>query len=529
MTPGSSDRFDEDFDDSRDEPNIAGDWRIDEDDPVGMELPVLPTAEEELVESVRPSDGEDDYWGGDDHLDQPGEQDRILEQFLAVEKELDSRWGETQIEPSLDRITALLELLGDPHRAYPVIHVAGTNGKSSTVRMIDALLGASEQRVGRATSPHLQVATERIAIDGKPISMQAYVQAWQDVEPFVGLVDEKSVAAGGPRMSKFEVLTAMTFAAFADAPVDVAVIETGLGGTWDATNVVHADVCVITPIGIDHTEYLGDTIELIAGEKAGIIGGGDSDEGEREQIVVVGPQAPQALEVIERAAAHSGAMIARQGTEFDVVSSITAVGGRQVHLQGLGGHYEEVFLPVHGKHQADNASLALAAVEAFFGAGKNRALDSELVCRGFNSLTLPGRLEVVASSPTMLVDAAHNPHGASALADAISTEFAFERVILVLSVFEDKDVAGVVAALVPGADEVVVTHNGSPRAMPVPQLTELVLQHASSQSVHSAATLPAALQLAHDLVGQNVGTGIIVTGSVVSAGNARSLQGKEPA
>jgi dihydrofolate synthase/folylpolyglutamate synthase len=184
---------------------------------------------------------------------------------------LDQRWPETKLEPSTTRMEALMEMLGSPQRGYPCIHITGTNGKTSVARMIDALLTAFNQRTGRTTSPHLQSAVERIAIDNQPISPARYVETYTEIEPFVQMVDAQSEAAGGPAMSKFEVVTAMAFAAFADAPVDIAVVEVGMGGRWDATNVVDAPVAVITPIGLDHTDYLGDTVAAIATEKAGII------------------------------------------------------------------------------------------------------------------------------------------------------------------------------------------------------------------------------------------------------------------
>ncbi len=288
--------------------------------------------------------------------------------LLQVEHLLDQRWPETKIEPSLDRISALMDLLGSPQRSYPSIHIAGTNGKTSVARMVDALLTALQRRTGRTTSPHLQSAVERIAIDGKPISPARYVATYTELEPFVQMVDKQSQAAGGPAMSKFEVLTAMAFAAFADAPIDVAVIEVGLGGRWDATNVIDAPVAVITPISVDHVEYLGDDIAGIAGEKAGIIRRAE-DEGAPDTVAVIGRQVPEAMEVVLAQTVRADAAVAREDSEFAVLSRQVAIGGQLLELQGLGGVYTEVFLPLHGEHQAHNAAIALAAVEAFFGAG----------------------------------------------------------------------------------------------------------------------------------------------------------------
>ncbi|MGB6766292.1 bifunctional folylpolyglutamate synthase/dihydrofolate synthase, partial [Mycobacterium sp.] len=293
--------------------------------------------------------------------------------LLQVEHLLDQRWPETKIEPSLTRIAALMDLLGSPQRGYPSIHIAGTNGKTSVARLVDALLTALQRRTGRTTSPHLQSAVERIAIDGKPISPAKYVATYAELEPFVQMIDQQSQDNGGPAMSKFEVLTAMAFAAFADAPVDVAVIEVGLGGRWDATNVVNAPVAVITPISVDHVEYLGEDIAGIAGEKAGIIH--KADEGAPDTVAVIGRQVPEAMEVVLAQTVRADAAVAREDSEFAVLGRQVAIGGQVLQLQGLGGVYSDVYLPLHGEHQAHNAAVALAAVEAFFGAGAQRQLD----------------------------------------------------------------------------------------------------------------------------------------------------------
>ncbi|WP_182346830.1 bifunctional tetrahydrofolate synthase/dihydrofolate synthase [Tomitella gaofuii] len=445
----------------------------------------------------------------------------------SLEAELDERWPETRIEPSLTRIAALMDLLGSPQRAYPTIHVAGTNGKSSVCRMADALLTRMHMRVGRTTSPHLQSVTERIAIDGEPISPAGYVRTYRDIEPYVQMVDDSSVAAGGPRMSKFEVLTAMAFAAFADAPVDVGVIETGLGGRWDATNVIDSQVAVITPIGLDHAEYLGTEITGIAGEKADII--------KSTSVAVLSEQRPEVSEVLLRRAVEVDAAVAREGSEFAVLERRTAVGGQMLRIQGLGGVYDDVFVPLHGEHQAHNAALALAAVEAFFGAGKDRKLDDDAVREGFATLVNPGRLEPVRTAPSVFIDAAHNPHGARALAAALSGEFHFRRLVGVVAIMADKDVRGILEALEPVFDELVVTHNGSPRCMSPAQLSELAADVYGDDRVHVAQSLPAALESAVELAeevsgpGEEIsGSGVVITGSVVTAGLARTMLGKEP-
>jgi dihydrofolate synthase/folylpolyglutamate synthase len=458
--------------------------------------------------------------------------------LLQVEHLLDQRWPETKLEPSTTRIVALMELLGSPQRAYPSIHVAGTNGKTSVTRIIDALLTALHRRTGRATSPHLQSAVERIAIDGEPITPALYVDTYREIEPFVELVDKQSEAAGGPRMSKFEVVTAMAFAAFADAPVDVAIIEVGMGGRWDATNVVDAPVAVITPIGIDHTEYLGDTIAEIAGEKAGIIVRREGDAPGTDTVVIIGQQVSEAMEVILAEAVRADVAVAREGSEFAVLRRQVAVGGQLLELQGLGGVYPEVFLPLHGEHQAHNALVALAAVEAFFGAGADRQLDVDAVREGFAAAVSPGRLERMRSAPTVFIDAAHNPAGAAALTSALAEEFDFRHLVGVVSVMGDKDVDGILAALEPAFDQLVVTNNGSPRALDVESLALRAEEHFGQDRVIVAPTLPDAIETATALAeesgndmdsGNFSGSGIVITGSVFTAGAARTLFGRDPA
>ncbi|WP_293311856.1 Mur ligase family protein [Mycolicibacterium sp.] len=457
--------------------------------------------------------------------------------LLQVEHVLDQRWGETKLEPSTARMEALMEMLGSPQRNYPAVHIAGTNGKTSVARMVDALLTAFSQRTGRTTSPHLQSAVERIAIDNQPISPARYVETYLEIEPFVQMVDTQSEVDGGPPMSKFEVVTAMAFAAFADAPVDIAVVEVGMGGRWDATNVVDAPVAVITPIGIDHTDYLGETLAEIATEKAGIIGAPRGDLVPVDTVAVIGRQAPEAMESILAQVLRADAAVAREDSEFAVLSRQIAIGGQVLELQGLGGVYPEVFLPLHGEHQAHNAAVALAAVEAFFGAGAQRQLDIDTVRAGFAAAVSPGRLERIRSAPTVFVDAAHNPAGAAALASALTTEFDFRYLVGVVSVMGDKDVTGILTALEPSFDRIVVTHNGSPRAMDVDSLALRADEVFGPERVLRAETLADAIETATALVeeeggeesGGYSGAGIVITGSVFTAGAARTLFGKDPA
>lgn len=458
--------------------------------------------------------------------------------LLQVEHLLDQRWPETRIEPSLTRIVMLMDLLGSPQRGYPSIHIAGTNGKTSVARMVDALLTVLHRRTGRTTSPHLQSAVERIAIDGKPISPAQYVSTYREIEPFVLIVDAQSQAGGGPAMSKFEVLTAMAFAAFADAPIEIAIVEVGLGGRWDATNVVNAPVAVITPISIDHVEYLGEDIAGIAREKAGIIA--RAEAGAVDTVAVIGRQTPEAMEVLLGQSVHADAAVAREDSEFAVLGRQVAVGGQVLQLQGLGGVYSDLYLPLHGEHQAHNAAVALAAVEAFFGAGAQRQLDVDTVRAGFAAVTSPGRLERMRSAPTVFVDAAHNPAGAAALAQTLGEEFDFRFLVGVVSVLADKDVGGILAALEPAFDQIVVTHNGSPRALDVESLALVAQQRFGPDRVITAENLRDAIDTATALVddaaaegdafaGPGLGRGIVITGSVVTAGAARTLFGRDPA
>jgi dihydrofolate synthase/folylpolyglutamate synthase len=434
--------------------------------------------------------------------------------LVTLWRDLEERWPESRIEPSLDRISALVDLLGSPQRAYPVIHVTGTNGKSSTARMIESLLRSLGLRTGLFTSPHLTDARERICLDGEPIDAERLLDTWAEIAPYVDIVDERSVAAGGVRLSYFEVLTGLAFAAFADAPVDVAVVEVGMGGAWDATNVADGVVAVITPIGLDHRDYLGDTITAIAGEKAGIIKQGS--------LAVLAQQDVDAAEVLLSRAVEVDATVAREGLEFGVLGRGLAVGGQVLELRGLRAEYADVFLPLFGEHQAHNAALALAAVEGFLGGVGS--LDADLVREGFAAVSSPGRLEVVRRSPTVIIDAAHNPHGAHSLARALADSFDFTSLVGVVGVLADKDALGILEALEPSLDRVVITAPVSPRALDADLLGDLARDVFGEDRVAVAPALPDALDLAvtwAEEAGEYGGSGVLVTGSVVLVGAAR--------
>ncbi|SDC95803.1 dihydrofolate synthase / folylpolyglutamate synthase [Geodermatophilus telluris] len=439
-----------------------------------------------------------------------------------VEQELLARWPETRLEPSLGRIAALVDLLGNPHRAYPVVHVAGTNGKTTTARMVDELLRGFGLRVGRFTSPHLQSVRERVVLDGEPVSAERFVETYDDIAPYVRMVD----AAGEHPMSFFEVTVGLAYALFAEAPVDVAVVEVGMGGTWDATNVVDARVAVVTPVALDHSEYLGPDVATIAGEKAGVI--------KRDAIAVLAHQQPGALDALVRRAVEVEAVVAREGTEFGVLDRKVAVGGQQLRLQGLGGEYDDVYLPLFGAHQAQNAATALAAVEAFLGAGAaTGTVDVETVRAAFAAVRSPGRLERVRTSPTVLVDAAHNPAGMAATVEAIRESFDFTRLVGVVGVVHGKDVEGMLRELETVCAELVVTQNTSPRALPADELGALAVDVFGADRVSVSPRLPEALTEAIELAEAGPddalgGSGVLVTGSVVTAGEARTILGGTP-
>jgi dihydrofolate synthase / folylpolyglutamate synthase len=442
-----------------------------------------------------------------------------LPSYAEVEAALLARWPETRLEPSLDRIEALVELLGDPQRAYRVVHLTGTNGKTSTARMTDDLLRARGLRTGRFTSPHVERMTERISLDGDPLDEDAFVRAYLDVAPYLDLVD----AANEHPLSFFETVVGMAYAAFADAPVDVAVVEVGMGGSWDATNVADGMVAVLTPIAVDHARYLGDRAEAIAVEKSGIIKPG--------AVAVVAEQQPEVMAVLAERAAEQGATLLREGVDFGVTSRVPAVGGQVVSLRGVHREYTDVFLPLYGAHQAQNAALALVAVEAMAG---DEPLGHELVHETLGTATSPGRLEVVRRGPTILLDAAHNPHGAAATVEAVRDSFTFDPLVGVVGVMADKDAEGLLAELEPILSEVVVTQSSTSRSMPAEELGEIARDLFGDHRVRVVRRLDDALEQAVTLaetggaLGESIGSGgVLVTGSVVTVGEARMLLRRE--
>ena len=437
--------------------------------------------------------------------------DRVYEELLA-------RVGEAAPQPRLEPTRRVTELLGDPQRSYPIIHVTGTNGKTSTSRIAESILRDYGLRTGLMTSPHLVRVNERIVIDGQPISNRALAANWADIRPYIDMVDAELIANSEETLTYFEALTVLAFAAFADAPIDVAVIEVGMGGEWDSTNVGDGQVAVFTPIALDHTQRLGSTVAEIARTKAGII--------KPVASVVSAVQSSDALAELERAVELTESSLEVEGDGFALESSAVAVGGQVITVRGLAETYSDLFLPMFGDHQGHNAALAIAAVESFLGAG-TQPLVGDVLAEGLATATSPGRLQVVGVDPTVIVDAAHNPHGAAALAAALGTYFTFDEIVVVLGVLQDKDAAGIVAALAPVAARFNVTQSQSERAVPHDQLAELVVEHAGQDSTYQFETFEQAVADARAWAAESDRRAVLVTGSITLVGEAIALAGSE--
>ena len=427
----------------------------------------------------------------------------------------------TRMAPSLERITRLAELLDHPERAAPAVHLTGTNGKTTTARMVAALLAAFGVGAGVYTSPHLQDVRERVALPTRSISTQEFAETWAYLEPFLAEVDRVS----DQPVTFYEALTILAFTWFAEVPVDAQVVEVGMGGTWDATNLVHGDVAVINRVALDHPE-LGDTPAAVAAEKAGII--------KRGATVVSQAQDDDVLAVIGERAARQDARLLLEGRDFGVERRRQAVGGQVLDLRTPTGTIPDILVPLHGRHQAENAAAALVAVQAFLGAHqgswgpgtdapaserRQRALDPDRVRAGFAAVSSPGRLEVVSRNPLVLLDGAHNPAGARALAAALLEEFVVDRRILVVACLADKDVRGILEGLAPATGRLIVTTNRSPRAAPAERLRK----EAEALGLHAevAPDVPSAVRLAIDSAAAT--DAVVVTGSLYTAGEARTL------
>jgi dihydrofolate synthase/folylpolyglutamate synthase len=444
----------------------------------------------------------------------------------SVYAELLGRAPENKMEPRLAPLFRAMDVLGEPNKAYPIIHVTGTNGKTSTARMIESVLRAHGLSTGRYTSPHLSKVTERISIDGHPVSDETFVRIWDEIRPYLQIVDSELEAEGQPRLTYFECLTILGFAIFADQPVNVAVIEVGLGGITDATNVGDGQVSVITPISLDHTDLLGDTTEDIAYEKSGIIKPGG--------YLISAAQPLDAAQVLLDKAKDVGVPFKFEGVEFGVESRTVAVGGQMVSIQGIAGRYPDLLVPLHGAHQAQNAAVAVAALEAFFGGEKELAFD--VLQEGFAAATSPGRLEVVRTAPTIVVDAAHNPDGIKASAAALQEAFTFTRLVPVVGVLKEKDAEEVLRQLKESlgglAEEYCFTQSNSPRAVPAAELAELAIDLGFGEdNVHIAEKLDDALEWAVERAEANddLSGGVLVTGSITLVAEARILLGKTEA
>ncbi|WP_297084574.1 folylpolyglutamate synthase/dihydrofolate synthase family protein [uncultured Demequina sp.] len=442
----------------------------------------------------------------------PDEAEREIYQHII------SRNPEHDFEPTLDRVRETVDLLGSPQDSFKSIHLTGTNGKTSTARMAESLVREHGLRTGLFTSPHLTTVRERIVIDGEPISQADFIRIWQEVAPIIHLVDARSVENGGPRMSFFEVLVVLAYAAFADAPVDVAIIEVGMGGVWDATNVVDADVAVVTTVSMDHAQWLGDSLAGIAAEKAGIIKDGAA--------AVLAEQSDTVMPVLLEAVASRGARARWEGDSLEVVDRQPGVGGQLVTLRTDAATYADVFVPLYGDYQARNALLALAAVESLLAdGGEPQALSGETVEAGFAAVASPGRLEVIRTSPMMLADVAHNPAGIDALVGALEESFTFETLVGVVGVLGDKDAEGILEGLEPVLDHVVVTASTSPRAISAEDLGEIATRVFGEDRVSVASDLPDAIDRAVQTAERDhdMGAGVLVVGSVTVVAEARIL------
>ncbi|WP_120005988.1 bifunctional folylpolyglutamate synthase/dihydrofolate synthase [Nesterenkonia muleiensis] len=442
----------------------------------------------------------------------------------SIYAEMLARAPESDMRPRLEPMQLVMEILGEPQRAAPVIQVGGTNGKTSTARMLEAGLLAHDLRVGRYSSPHMGPVTERIAVDGKPVPDETFVRIWDEIRPHIGMVDLQLTERGEKPLTLFELLTVLAIAIFADEPVDVMVLEVGLGGSWDATNVAEAAVQVIGPISLDHTEMLGETIEEIAEEKAGIIKPGG--------FLISAAQERDAADVLLEAARAAGVPFRFEGVEFGVESRFPGVGGQQVTVQGLAGRYPDLLVPLLGAHQAENFALAVAALEAFIGGGE-RPLNIENLRTACEHITSPGRLETLRSSPAILVDAAHNPAGLEASALALKESFEFTQLVLVIGVLQDKDARQMLQTLFDQysglASDLCLTQSTSARAVPAAELAELALDAGfREEQIHTTDQLDEAIAWSVTRIDERQASetgGLLITGSITLVAEARALFG----
>jgi dihydrofolate synthase/folylpolyglutamate synthase len=448
---------------------------------------------------------------------------RNNESMIDVERDIMGRPSERNTTNlDLRRMKMILDVMGHPEESFRVVHITGTNGKGSTARMVESICRAYGMRTGLYTSPHLEHVNERIAIDGQQLSDDDFVDAWDQVRDLIAIVDMKMEELGKPKMSFFEVLTAMAIWKFADAPVDVAIVEVGMGGRWDATNVLDADAAIIGPIDMDHMTWLGDTVEQIASEKVGIIKPGCT--------AVIGrqPHEEAVMPIIEKAAKGNHANLVRDGIEAEVVARVPAVGGQMVTLRTPNGTYEEVPVAKFGEHQAHNALAALCAAEAVIPV--NGALDGDLVAEALSTVKIPGRLEQIRTSPTIILDGGHNVNAAEALRAAIEENYDFQQLVGVIAMMGDKQVEEYLGVLEPLLSHVIVTENSwRDRVMPAEDLKKIADQVFGPERVTCIPQLPDAIQEAVNMVdsedelGVGYGHGVLICGSFTTAGDARLM------
>jgi dihydrofolate synthase/folylpolyglutamate synthase len=444
-----------------------------------------------------PEARDDKYWAS--------QSDIVLEKLLL-------RIPENKIRPRLEPTRRAVELLGDPQRSYRVIHVTGTNGKTSTTRFIERILREHGLRTGRFTSPHLVRLNERMALDGEPVSDEQLINVYSDIEPILEFVDQELAGAGENPLTFFEALAVLGFAVFADAPVDVLVLEVGMGGAWDSTNVADGDVAVFTPIGLDHMDRLGNTLEEIADTKSGIIKPGS--------VVVSSVQERGVLAVLENAAKQKAEAFKLEGRDFAVSEFAPSSTGQSISISGLAGSYGPYQAPVFGSHQGQNLAVAVAAVEAFLGGGEIQIAD-DILRSAISDVSSPGRLQLIRTVPNLLLDGAHNPAGALILAKALRAEFSEKPLFGVIAVLADKDATGLFSNLAGVFESVVLTQSSSPRSMPVADLESLA-KDGLGQEIESISDFKLALERAKQRALEIDGT-VVVTGSITLVGDVIKL------
>jgi len=441
-----------------------------------------------------------------------------LEKIQYIEKSLMARVPEHKLRPRLEPTRRAVELLGDPQKMYRVVHVTGTNGKTTTTRIIERILREFGLRTGRFTSPHLIELNERIALDGESISIERMFDVFKDIEPVLEIVDQELLAEDDQRLTFFEALAVLGFACFADAMIDVLVLEVGMGGEWDSTNVADGDVAVFTPIDLDHMDRLGNTLTEIATTKSGII--------KPNAAVLSSVQNSEALNVLIAKSQAIADSFNVYGKDFSLTKYSEDDAGITFSMNSLTGGYEDLFIPLHGEYQAFNAALAVASVEQFLGSATN-SLPLDVLRPALADVSSPGRLQTISRSPRVLLDAAHNPHGARSLAHSLENSFNSPHAIGVISVLGDKDARGVLEALESALAEVIITKSGSVRATAIEDLSAMAIEIFGEDRVHISDELELALDLASTKASKVPGGTVVVTGSITLVGDVLKLKQQE--